>query len=629
MKKSFHGCCLTTVMMAMISILFNSCVDQQYDLANIDSEAVFLRDATMPVGNLKPISIGDIINIDESQSLMISSDANGDFQFVIHGDESISASVTVPTFNIELEEGLGEERKLSLDIPSVIAGMDVSILETLMPEYYSKNLSFEDMTGKKASLRKSVKVNEDCYLPHYISDIKEVEFGADVVYEFTLSVKDNNGVNINSYGGAMYIEEGFTIDFPDWFVIRKNDDIDGYSIVNQGDNKNVILFGKDVVIPADKSVTFDIFVSKLEVPVGSITDGGFDSEGRPRKKLDLDVNDEQNMILIDGDVYVRPSDFKKVPSSVEMNMHLSFKSLTVKSVLASLNVDETLPEQTFTLPEVPEVFKRDGVVIDLYDPSVTLSVNNPSPLDINVYAHMFAFRGNSETMNMYFGENGQNVPFTVPREFNGNIGFSRRGEGGMIANPSIAQLFRTLPDKLNIRDIRITASNNYISICPGQTLECSVAYTFKAPLAFGPELAVSFEYDLKELKLDLEDVGLKSALLSFDVLNTIPLSLDLQAVVVDEEGRQVNDVTISVDGDINAGSLTAPSASPISIKLVSKTKGFHLDGLKLLMNASCPADYQGITVNKNQGLEIRDLKVSLPDGISMDLDIDEIFYSEE
>lgn len=614
-------------MMAMIFILFNSCVDEQYDLTNIDKEAVILRDATMPVGNLKPISIGDILNVDESQSLMITSDSKGDFQFVFDGKEPISASVTVPTFDIELEEGLGEERKLSIDIPSIIAGMDVSVLETLMPEYYNKNLSFEDLTGRKASLRKSIKVNDDCYLPHYISDIKEVEFGADVVYEFTLSVKDNNGVNINSYGGAMYIEKGFTIDFPDWFVIRKNDDIDGYSVVNQGDNKNVILFEKDVLIPADKSVTFDIFVSKLEVPAGYITDAGSDSEGRPRKKLDFDVNDDRNMILIDGDVYVRPSDFKKVPSSVEMNMHLSFKSLTLKSVLASLNVDETLPEQTFTLPEVPEVFKRDGVVIDLYDPSVILSVNNPSPLDINVYAHMFAFRGDREVMDMYFGENGQNVPFTVPREFSGNLGFSRRGEGGMTANPGIAQLFRTLPDKLNIKDIRITASNNYISIVPGQTLECSVDYTFKAPLAFGPELAASFEYDLKELKLDLEDVGLKSASLSFDVVNTIPLSLGLQAVVVDEEGRQVNDVTINVDGNINAGSLTSPSTSPISIKLSSKTNGFQLDGLKLLMNASCPAEYQGVVVNKNQGLEIRNLKIALPEGIS--IDIDDIIGSEE
>ena len=91
------------------------------------------------------------------------------------------------------------------------------------------------------------------------------------------------------------------------------------------------MLDKDVKISADKPVVFSVFVSKLEVPTGVVVDGGKDSEGRSRKKIQIDVNDEKNMILLSGDVYVKTSDFKKVPTSVEMNMALFVKTLDMKS----------------------------------------------------------------------------------------------------------------------------------------------------------------------------------------------------------------------------------------------------------------------------------------------------------
>ena len=620
MKKTIQNCCILALLMLMPLSLMTSCVDENYDLSEIDTEIVILRDVTLPVGNLNPVSIADFLNVDNEESLMIRSEANGDMAFAYDADENISASFDVPTFDFEINEGAGAERTLSLTLPSVIAGMDVSLLEQYMPDYYNKNLSFKDITGKNASLTKSIEIEDDALLPYPIVDIKEADIDADITYEFSLAVKDKNGTNINSYGGAVYIAKGFTLDFPDWLMLKKNDSMDCYSIVAEGSNKNIIRFDKDFKITADQTVKFEILANKVEIPAGFIVDGGKDSEGRNCKKLTMDTSDPKNMVLVDGDFYVKASDFKKVPNVVEMNMHLSISTLSIKSALVSVNPDEELPDQSFKLPEVPEILRRSDVVIDIYDPVMKFDVKNESPLDVNVSGRLYAYRGDQELMNTYLGENGENTPLVIPHDFNGTIGYSRRGEDGMIANPFIGDLFRTLPDKVAIKNLKVTTGNDYVRITPGTHLECSVGYSFHAPLAFGPELALGFEYELDELGLDLQEVGITSARMAFDIVNTIPLALDLGVTALDADGNPSRDITVELDGNLGAGTLDAPSTSTVSLTLKSKGKGINLNGLRLDMQASCPTSHQGKVINRNQGIAIRNLKVSLPEGISLDLE---------
>ena len=108
--------------------------------------------------------------------------------------------------------------------------------------------------------------------------------------------------------------------------------------------------------------------------------------------------------------------------------------------------------------------------------------------------------------------------------------------------------------------------------------------------------------------------------MSFDIVNTIPLALDLGVKAIDADGNPSKDITVDMEGNLGAGTLEAPSTSTVSITLKSKGKGINLNGLRLLMQASCPATHQGKVINKNQGIAIRNLKVSLPEGISLDLD---------
>lgn len=212
MKNTVLQCCLPFAAMAFSVLSATSCVDERYDLSKIDTEAVILKDVALPVGNLKPVTISEFFNIDGSQAYMISADQNGDLMLAFDSDKCMASSFTVPDFRISFQEEGFEERKLGLRLPDQIAGMSVSQLQQLLPEYM-KPMSYEDITGRKAFITKGLTTGEECVLPYYVNDVKEINLESDLKYEFTLDIKDKNGININSYGGAMYIEKALPLIF--------------------------------------------------------------------------------------------------------------------------------------------------------------------------------------------------------------------------------------------------------------------------------------------------------------------------------------------------------------------------------------------------------------------------------
>lgn len=615
MKKSAFSRCFGFSALSVLLVFVASCVDEDYDLNKLDTEAVILKDITMPLGNLSPISVSYFLNVNNDESSFIKADANGDYSLSLEGEDLISRSYLVPTFRLSLEENRTQSRRITIELPESIAGRDISVIQQQWPDLYDKQISFKDINGVIASLTKVLEMKEDYVLPHYIADVKDIDMNSDLVYEFTPKLLNADGT-ATSPDGALYLSKGFTIDFPDWLTLKKNDDIDAYVIENKQDNKNVVTFVKDYRIDLKQPAAFTLLVTRIDVPEGFLIDGGVDSEGRSYKKLHIDGYETRNMILIDGDTYVKPSDFTRVPYKAELDMVLSFRNIVAQSATLSLNVDESLPDMEINLPEL---LTGNGVVMDLYDPAMYMNFRNLSPLELNVYAHLYSYRNSQMLMDMHFGENGEDKPIAVPRQFDGSIGVSRRGEGEMMANPGLGMLFRTIPDMVQIKDIRLIASRDYASIVAGQEVEFSFGYELDAPLAFGPDLAMDLEYELAGFQLSINDVNVKKAVLTLDAVNSIPLSLNVTAVVLDSEGMPVNDMEITIDNEIKAGSVQSPTESSVTLTLTSEAEYLNLDGLRLCFRATCPPECQGIVLNENQTLELKEIKIFLPEGASVDV----------
>ena len=71
MKKSAFSRCFGFSALSVLLVFAASCVDEDYDLNKLDTEAVILKDITMPLGNLSPISVSYFLNVNNFESSFI------------------------------------------------------------------------------------------------------------------------------------------------------------------------------------------------------------------------------------------------------------------------------------------------------------------------------------------------------------------------------------------------------------------------------------------------------------------------------------------------------------------------------------------------------------------------------
>ena len=102
-------------------------------------------------------------------------------------------------------------------------------------------------------------------------------------------------------------------------------------------------------------------------------------------------------------------------------------------------------------------------------------------------------------------------------------------------------------------------------------------------------------------------------------MNSIPVDFVLSAVCIDQNGNEVSETEVSLDKEIKAGSQYSPVTTSLKLEIRNKTGKLQIEGLRLTMQANAPdAEFVGIPLNENQGFEIKDLFITLPDGIGLE-----------
>ena len=76
---------------------------------------------------------------------------------------------------------------------------------------------------------------------------------------------------------------------------------------------------------------------------------------------------------------------------------------------------------------------------------------------------------------------------------------------------------------------------------------------------------------------------------------------------------------MSLDGNIPAGSVEKPSTSALTLNLKGSVEQMRkLDGLRLNLTGSDPGTLEGVCLNKNQGVQFKNMKIRLQ--AKMDID---------
>lgn len=572
-RLNFYSLCLGLIAVPALTI-FSSCVNEEYDLdKEIDMEMTLLKNVSLPVGNIEKFTLAEILEIETSENATgIIIDENGDYMLNFSG-EKIESQIEIPSMNMA-DGGSIESEPIEVVFPTV----DFDIIDGVIVE---KEIVYSEATG--SPLETELMLDFNTTFPKEVVDIKEVTVDSRMI------------VNIGTSEGRIYIRPGFTIEFPDNIYLSLSDNTVGYKI----EDAHKVVFTEAV----STDVSLNLHLDKITIPAGMV------------KESSLKMNEE---VSISGDFYLNTLDFSDIPSDLRVFVNASISDLNVKSATVKLGLSTEIPGVEVQISDMPEFLAGDKVNLDLYNPMIGFRVVNNSPLLLNFSADMTAYNGKTDPV-MSLGEDPE---ISIDGLSTSEYLISRRAvqTSAQVKNlvmPEIADFISIIPEKLSVDNIQIDTPEDFITVESGKSYSAEFEYWLDTPLSFGNALNFEYTIDINDLGLDF-DGNVKSAALAFEMVNSIPLNLTLDAVAIDSEGNVINGMTLGLDKQIASGTHKEPVTTPVSLLLNNSNDRFTLDGLRLTVKAAGPAESQvGTALNSNQGLEIRNLSLSVPDGITL------------
>ena len=588
MIKRISGFRLSMLSALGFIFLFSSCVNEDYDLnKGIVAEGTLFENISAPIGNVEKITIENLLFSGEGSSSVIKTDADGNLYMDFAGGNA-SATVEVPSFSlgrIELDDQV-----IAFDIPAEFRQLvNSGFINT------DWTLKYSSLVGNQKGLDLQTPIEISSTLPDGIKKISEVYLDADLSCDFSVNA------------GVMHISEGFSISFPSFIHISKKGNSTDYEVIDS----HVVKFVKDAVLSAGSPLSLKLSFDRISVADSNLSNG----------KISFD-----DAINIEGDFYVDSKDLSYIPENIKIIMGVAFDEIKVTEAIASLNYTASFPSEDITIGELPELLSGKGICMDLYNPVLSLELENGSPFGFSLDAEITAFNA-SGSHNLHIGSKGQtNSDYIyIPAESSKEYMFSRRklesvpqGAANIVI-PAMGELIKEVPERLRIHDLNVNLDDKMTKVKIGSRFNVGVDYGMSSQLAFGEDLYLSVVQDIKDLNLSLE-ADIRSAKISMDIVNSIPVDFAIEAVCIDAAGNKINSTKVSIDKTIAAGSHTSPTSTPVVLAIENNAAQFNVASLRLSLTAtsSNPAFY-GVCLNRNQGLEINNIVLTLPDGIGVEL----------
>ena len=622
-KRSWIPWCAASIVIACAS----GCVNEQYDLSKgIDMTIGADVNISVPVGSTEFIEIGDFLKIEESENNMIFMDeTTGDYYLSFAGKEPFSTTIEVPEINLGTTQS--EEVKVKLDI------RENAQLKDFIGEPIGKDLI--DLIGRSEfeydippTTQMPITIDEE--LPEQVKDIRKINLNTTIDFNFSITE------------GATSLSD-IVIAFPEFMTVEPAPTQSGVTV----NNGHEVSINAPLRIDSGNPPSISIIIKEIdftEMPVGM---GIVSVNGKNRVIIGTDS--QPVSVDVSGKIKIDLYDFSQVPAEVGVIMDISLDQLVVESAEVKIDASETVEDQNIEVGELPEFLTSNNVVLDVYNPVIRLDVKNGSPLAASLDADINAFIGEESTLDspIHIGANGNpgTEPISISPNTDASIFVSRRGEhdnpqpGDIdIAVPAIADLIKTVPEKLTISNIVIDAdSDSYLSVSPGKSYECAVAYGVSAWMAFGPDLLIEYSTDIKDLNealnpggdgetsgegqeqggLDYE-IDLRNVEIKFNLHNSIPLNVALKAEPIDVEGNVMEDVEVKLTGDVKSGSAENPAVCPMAVNLKATLESIKtFDGIKLTIKGTSSEETVGVVLNSKQGIQLTDVSAKVSAGATI------------
>ena len=614
MNKLFSKIKVAAAFSAMTLVALASCVNEEYDLAKgIDMDVQILQNAALPIGNVAPISIKNILGDTDSTASVITEDEYGNMKLSFFQDV-MTHTFTMPDVALDGDGGLmAQSADVKFNINANLTDVPGKELADLLISQYNTDVIYYTEEGvtynpENSLVFKQINVDLDKELPEQVLSVRSIDMDASLNFIFTVSD-----------GAIMHLDEGFIIEFPHYMVLDPVDKtvdfevVDGYKVV----------FGQDTGISYESPLILSFNFTKLQ-NIESFVNERTDEAGVTARYLTNKDN-----IDVTGRLYLKASDYgdEHIPDLPQMKMDVQLTDLSMSSAELIIDMDIAIEDRNVEIGELPELFNAEGTVVDLYNPILRFKLDNDSPLDMNLNAEITAI-SDSRTTDIHVGDNCKNgnretESIIIPGETEVEYYLSRLGKhdttfGKDIEIEEIAEIISDIPDQITIHDIQVESQRKYINIAPNQEYNVNMEYEFFSPMSFGKDVRIAFERDI-DLGLEGGSIGIDSLVLSMNMVNTIPLNFNIQGVALSSDGKVIKDAAVSLDFNLLAGTVDNPSTSPIEIVITSGNKEINLAKLRLQFEATSSTEMQGEVLNTAQGLAINGIHVRLPQGVKLDL----------
>ena len=598
-KKSF----LPMALIAVVGFTATSCIDENYDLSDIDMTLGIQGDISLPFCSTGDVILRNIMNLEEDGVVQFIDDpAGGDRIYTVRQsgktvippiriDDIRFESPTITSFSTVI--GLEFDRK-ELPKPQRISvvvtedgekktyGVDIKDYAYIYPvgEKDDAYFSFDDVraTGISNDLvaLEEVKLKENTI----VAEIKDIDFGQadffhyvhmdDAILTFP---KDMHLTGVN----MIYNGKSHPVPF---------DKTNGIITLFKGKGEAI-----DTSRPIKVEISFDGVTIGNDFSFATGADGGelsFDGGFRLFTSLRVESTEVDEKMLqatvdrMDPAVLLAMLDPQTqrikldmfdaglIPEEVSVNGDGDFDNdLVVASVTGTVRREVDNPDPIM-LDDLPDFLDDPEVVLDLSNTAIFINVRNTLPGMATTALKLTGTQTRqTEEFEIVEGENR----FELSDHYS-----TLRPEGyddaAWIRVEDLGGLVRQLPEKIDVEVMPVTLRTDNMPV--PSSFDVSLEYEIFAPLSCGPDFKLVYQDTERGWASDLEDLdNVDAGYIEVHALadNDLPASLTLEVIPVDEYGHAVEalePICLSLPASV--------SDSPLEMKVIPR-EGFTLNDI--------------------------------------------------
>ena len=564
---------------AAFSFLLNSCIDDGYDLSDVDTNvSVNVKDLIIPV-NLDAITLKSVISIEEGDAIK---EVNGQYAVVLKGDIN-SSKVKIDPFTIkkpQIETVSGEAYvgNLNVQYPANTTGSQIPAAEKLidfsiLEEDATTHMKFE-ANGVDTSIQRIEKVGMNAELTISLG-FKGLGQFVDNVYleDLVLTLPKQMQVSVSDGGvydpetGRVTFSKPLLSDSPD--SKRLNLSIRDFYAEKAGAVLKDQMFGFESDCKAKGSIAIYGKNLKPTANVGALLN---------LRKLDYNYG-----LAFAGDIPVE---------NFSGNIDYSVDDLEVAPI---------------TIDQLPDVLTQAGTTIGLVNPQIYLKVDNPladSKVYPEVQMQMIPNPASEESFAVAFSVNQPSGNYRLSPANPDSYFKDEESDYSDAAHVPFANLGHLLygdgiPTEIGI-NVEAVAKQYVDGFKLGDYGTMGGEYTFYAPLQLenGSRVAYADTIDGWNDE-DVDAITIQSLKLTAQVVKDIPYALNIDIWPIDKNGKRIDDVKGTATLSKEVG-----SQLPLEMELVGNIT--HLDGI--ILKATVDAT-DGEVLAPSMQLQVTDVRV--------------------